>query len=496
MTESRSVSASPSLHRRDFLELAGAGVASGFPAAVRAEDKPGRRTKKVVVAGGGLGGLCCAYELMERGHDVTLLEASGRAGGHVRTIHDPLADGLYADVGAEHFTKPGYDKLWKYVEKFHLPVLRYPRRTNVVRRINGKWYTDEQLHDRRVLQSLGFNPREVDFIVERGLTELSRLYLEPHFDAIKDEYQPLGVGLDKLDQVTMSELLTKAGASDAAFRFTGERRGDDALAARASSVSALYRIWQSSIRKRRGVAEAHKELYRFRGGNQTLPNTFAAKLGERIRLGCPVTTLEHGQSGVTVHYTEYGEKKSLSADYLVCAIPMGKLRDLPVTPAWPEAKAYVIRNVVFSTQARVVFQCRTPFWKDDLPSANMEFQDGRLNSIWESAEEVASHHAILLGVARADGTAAEALAVLNQRYPGKRRPTVEQTLVYNWIKDPWSSWCERLPFPLGQLGKYWPHVIEPVGRIYFAGAHADNIPWGMDAATRSANRVAQAIDEA
>ena len=50
------------------------------------------------MAGGGIGGLCCAFELMGRGHDVTLLEAAGHTGGHVRTIHDPLADGLYADA--------------------------------------------------------------------------------------------------------------------------------------------------------------------------------------------------------------------------------------------------------------------------------------------------------------------------------------------------------------------------------------------------------------
>src|SRR4029079_2876769 len=145
MTESRSVSASPSLHRRDFLELAGDSVASGIPAAVRAEDKPGRRTKKVAVAGGGIGGLCCAYELMERGHDVTLLEASRRTGGHVKTIRDPLPDGLYADVGAEHFTNPGYDEYRLYVEKFDLPVLPWARRQNMYRKIDGKWFTEAQL---------------------------------------------------------------------------------------------------------------------------------------------------------------------------------------------------------------------------------------------------------------------------------------------------------------------------------------------------------------
>jgi monoamine oxidase len=32
--------------------------------------------------------------------------------------------------------------------------------------------------------------------------------------------------------------------------------------------------------------------------------------------------------------------------------------------------------------------------------------------------------------------------------------------------------------------------------VQFAGAYADNLNWGMEAATRSANRVALAIDQA
>ena len=57
--------------------LAGSGVASAAQ-------------KKVIVMGAGIAGLSCAYELKRRGHDVTVLEASGRAGGHVRTFHDPV----------------------------------------------------------------------------------------------------------------------------------------------------------------------------------------------------------------------------------------------------------------------------------------------------------------------------------------------------------------------------------------------------------------------
>ncbi|HET9321981.1 MAG TPA: FAD-dependent oxidoreductase, partial [Bryobacteraceae bacterium] len=74
--------------------------------------------KKVIVMGGGIAGLCCAYELMKRGHEVTVLEATGRTGGHVRTMHDPLTDGLYADVGAEHFYYPGYTAYWRYLREF------------------------------------------------------------------------------------------------------------------------------------------------------------------------------------------------------------------------------------------------------------------------------------------------------------------------------------------------------------------------------------------
>ena len=66
--------------------------------------------KRIVVAGGGIGGLCCGYELMRRGHDVTVLEASNRTGGHVFTFREGLDDGLYADGGAEHFTNPGYER--------------------------------------------------------------------------------------------------------------------------------------------------------------------------------------------------------------------------------------------------------------------------------------------------------------------------------------------------------------------------------------------------
>ena len=121
-------------------------------AVILAPQTAARATQKVIVAGAGIGGLSCAWELVRRGHEVTVLEAADRTGGHVYTFREGLDDGLYADAGAEHFTKPGYDRYWSYVKEFNLPHRYYPRREGILRWIGGKMYTEEMLLDTKVLE--------------------------------------------------------------------------------------------------------------------------------------------------------------------------------------------------------------------------------------------------------------------------------------------------------------------------------------------------------
>jgi monoamine oxidase len=449
--------------------------------------------RSVIVVGAGIGGLCCAFELMERGHRVTVLEAAGRTGGHVKTIRDPLPDGLYADVGAEHFTRPGYELYWKYVEKFDLPAVFYPRRQEMLRQINGRWYSEEQLQDSNELRGLGLNEREVAYVREHGWTELPLLYLAPYLDTIRDEYQPLGVGLDDLDFVTCGELLSRDGASEAGMALTGMRRGDGTPSARNSEVSALFRIWQQSILKHRGLPNFKREVYRLRGGNQLMTDTFAARLGDRVRLGCPVTAIEHDDAGVTVRFREFGQEQSLRADYLVCSLPLANLKKVPITPEWPDWKRYVLENVVYGSQSRVLLQGRSRFWEGDLPSINLVPDEPAMYFVYQTADEIPGDRCVLMGSGSPDVTPSEVLTAFERFYPGSSH-TVEQAYVHNWSHDSWASGCERNPYPLGTLKRFWPHIKEPVGRIHFAGSFADNLPWGMDAATRSANRTAETID--
>ncbi len=462
------------LTRREVLSLAAAAL-------LRPQQPGTKRSKKVLVAGGGIGGLSCAWELVRRGHDVTIVEASARTGGHVFTVREGLDDGLYADGGAEHFTQPGYELYWDYVREFNLAYTYYPRREHIVRWIRGAPSTEEMLADPKVLGKLGLNSREVEYLTKHPFPELASLYFAPYVDRFEDEYRPFDAGLNELDQITATELFRRDGASAAALELIG------------GSGSALQAVWHAGILKRRGVPLFPPKVYRLIGGNQTLTDTFTERLHDRIRLQCPVTAIEHGDSGVRISCREQGQIVRLEADYLVCAMSARMLRLLPVTPAFPPAKAYAIEHVPYYHDTRVIFQTKTRFWDRDGLSPNMEFGDPALYHVWSASQDVKTTRGLLAGTASGAGTADRALAVYRRFYQG-RSEDIEKARVVVWAVDPWASACERTSYGPGELARFWPVLIEPHGRIHFAGAYADNLNWGMEAATRSAHRVAEAID--
>jgi len=440
--------------------------------------------KKIIVGGGGIGGLCCGYELMKKGHEVIVLEASGRHGGHVLTAHDGLSDGLYGDYGQEHITKPGYDRYWEYIEEFGLTALPYPRRKNVIRRIDGVFYSEEMLRDPAVLKKFGFNEREIKYLSTHAWWDLRSLYFEPYLDKFSDEYQPFGVGYDELDHIPMSDIYKRDGASETALNYMGGNHS-----------SALFELWHAAILKIRGVPLAPPDVFRLKGGNQMLPNAFAKRLGARVWLDSAIVSIKHSDAGVTVKYEKHDGEHELSADYYVNCIPLPTLKHIPIEPALPAEKQYINENITYDSYQRFVFQASSKFWEEDGLSINLDLGHPDLQSVWQSAEEVDTHRVILLGTGPGGVSPQRALAAFRKLYPGKR-DTIEQAISQDWTKQKYSPNCERQPFPIGELDKFWPHLMLPHGRIYFAGAYADNLGWGTEAATRSANRVANEIDKA
>lgn len=439
-------------------------------------------SKKVIVAGAGIAGLSCAYELLKRQVEVVLLEASGRSGGHILTIHDRLADGLYADAGAEHFYRPGYDLLWKYIDELELPVIAYPRRRNLLRAIHKRLYSPEDLSRPSVLKALGFSEREIKFLAVHSWGELSSLYYGPYLDRFPTEYRPFDAKLNHLDTLTTRQFLANEGASSAAIAEIG------------GPESALQALWHAAIRRKRNMAWLEVNLFRIRGGNQRLTDALAFRLGTKLRLNCPISAIEHSGNSIRVKYLEMDRPKTEEADYLVTCMPLAMLRQVRVTPDWPAAKRYVIDNLPYNTHARVIFQSRSRFWKKDNVSPNIYFGEPGLQMIWAMAEEVGTPRGILVG--DADVTTPDAVASLfRRRYPGTSED-IEQSLVVDWTTDRWAMSCIPTGLPPGVLSRYWPEIIKPCGRIHFAGVYADNYPFGMESAVRSAHRVVREIQAA
>jgi monoamine oxidase len=488
------------MNRREFLKhttAAGIGTAlsvnvlQGDAIRSRAQTVATPRVRrKVIVGGAGIAGLCCAYELMTRGHEVIVLDASGRHGGHVLTGREGLSDGLYVDYGAEGFTKPGYERYWEYTKEFGLTVLPYRHRINRLTRVGDEFLTDQQRWSRQFDQAAGlggFNARERQFLSSQPIWNLDSLYLRPYWDKLDSDYRPLGAGLDHLDTVPLSRLYEQDGASLAARALLG-----------GGQASALFRIWQSFILHTRGIPSYHPgHLFRLQGGNQMMTDAFASRLGARVQLDCRILEVEQGQTGVTVTYAEFGDTKTMAADFFANCLPVPATRTILFSPDLPPEKRFVLDNVRYGSYPRIAFQTRTRFWEDEGRTINLVFNHQDLRDCWQVAHEVETHRSVLMSTASGGVTPARAVAAFKQLYPGNKSAiTIEQTLVKDWTLDRFAPSCERQSFPMGTLARFWPHVMTPVGRIHFAGSYADNNNWGMEAATNSANRVAAEIDQA
>ncbi len=450
--------------------------------------------KKVIVAGAGITGLCCGYELMKKGHDVTVLEASGRYGGHVFTGRDGLSEGLYADYGADHITKPGYERFFDYVKEFNLTAIPYPHAegseaapdSHTLKMIDGKFYTTEMLADKSVLKQFGFNEKEIQFLSQKPWYALQSLYIDKYTSNFKDAYQPFGVGYDDLDKIPVYDLYKKEGASDAALRFLGGK-----------GESALYAVWRLYMMKDRGIPLSEGDTYHLKDGNEQLPIAFAKKLGNRLKLNHPITAIKHDANGVTVTYKPYRDtEEQMTADYLVNCITLPVLKNIPISPALSPEKQYVVDNLRYSSHPFCVFEAASKFWLDDgFKSINMEFEHPDISSIWQETNEVDTTRIILKAYCPSGLSAQRVLAAFREVYPGKK-DTIEQALTKDWSKDKYAPVCEMEPFPIGEMHKFWPQIMMPEGRIYFAGTYADNMSRGMESCIRSAQRVTGEIDKA
>ena len=269
--------------------------------------------RDVLVLGAGLAGLSAARDLAAAGADVEVLEARDRPGGRVEQA--VLDDGRVVQLGGE------------VVGAFHSAYLGLAAELGLETRPSYVAEPGEMSWDLAEGPAQGewppfFTPADV---ADAHRIEGACVRLARSVDPADPWSHPEAAALDRL---SFADWLRAEDARPAVVRL--HELGALALAAGSSerwSLLAMLRI-VSTAGGDEIYGYEHWEGLRLAAGSAALPLRLAADLGGRLRLGACVRALDVTARGVRVTLDD-GEE--LAAEAVVCALPVGPLRDIAVS---------------------------------------------------------------------------------------------------------------------------------------------------------------------
>jgi monoamine oxidase len=327
----------------------------------------------VVVLGAGLAGLSAARDLARGGADVLVLEARNRAGGRVEQTS--LADGRLVQLGGE-VVGPFHTAYTGLVAELGLTLVPS--------------YADLPGEETWVLADRTVIGKHIPWLSDADRASYERVGRE--FGALALTVDPddpwSHPDAEKLDRLSVGAWMRDRGATRDAVR----ARDIAMLSLSAESVERTSLL--SDLRKE-AAAGAHGfydydiwESQRVSEGSATVALRMAEELGHRVRYGTPVKRVRvgTGRGGCEV-VAANGESFSSSA--VVCALPVGPLRDVRVEGVSAERLRSLDRQR-HALAAKVCFAYDRSFWEDQGQEGTAYFEAAVLGSTWVQREGVMS----------------------------------------------------------------------------------------------------------
>lgn len=409
---------------------------------------------QTIVVGAGLAGLSAAYELLKAGYDVQVFEAQKRVGGRVYTAQ--LNAGQYGELGAE-FVDDDHTALMTYAAQFDLkldPACRFPD--------DLYWFIDGMLCNRRSLTT------EQRTALENLYTELQALQ--------KQQADPLLTLDEWLDARQIAPFARRIARSQACSLFATDPEliGVGFFAQSSGSVNM-----------------------RVRGGSSRLVDALLSHLGERVHTGTPVRRIQQIDNTVAVSVETVNGLVEVMADSVLVAIPWSVLRHIPLLAPLTDAQREAISDLPYGGALKTLLQYPHRFWSRS--NFGIVVVEGEYHAIWEPTFTQAGTQKILscfsggtsslLLQKQARDKAQQAVCTI---YP--QAPEVLASLSHDWNADGWAkgAYCYFGP---GDLNRFNPHLMQPAGRVFFAGEHTASVEYRgyMEGAIRSGQRAAQQI---
>ncbi|WP_405059095.1 FAD-dependent oxidoreductase [Kribbella sp. NBC_01505] len=480
--------------RRKLLGLAAAGGVAAIgvsPRPALARPKPSRGS--VVVLGAGLAGLAAAHRLVRRGYDVTVLEASGRPGGRVHTVHSPFRGTGYAELGAVRIPDV-HQHTMSYVHEFGLAgkLFEYDEPENRLWVLDGHRFATPPSGQDWPLPLM--SPQEREDPAAAYSTYLSPA-VERAGDAASPQWPNSGGDL-ALDNDDWGSYPRRQGATRAWNRFSIADGGN------ALGYSML------AIAGDEAANTGWNKTYGIRGGNDQLPTAMAATLRTQIRYGARVCRIERRTDRVEVDYRDdRGRYRQIVADHCVCTIPFPVLRKLELHGFSPWKKD-AVRSYDLYPAARAYLQTSSQFWKHDevgkLGGLRMVGTDTVIERMWNTSLAMGGGNGrgMLQAYMWGDNALALGSVPCHRRLDwiigrvAKLLPGIEKEVVGSYVKvwqeDPLAGGGFGILRP-GQLHGTFQDARRPDGRVHFAGEHTSVSSGWMTGALASGERAADEI---
>ncbi|MBN6771835.1 flavin monoamine oxidase family protein [Pseudomonas granadensis] len=429
------------------------------------------KDKTAIVIGGGLSGLTAAYELQNKGWQVTLLEAKPSLGGR-----SGMATSEW--IGNDK-TQP---VLNKYVSTFKLgttPAPEFVRTPSYL--IDGDYFSAADLATKQ--------PATADALkrYQKTLDDLAR--------SIDDPQNPAATAtLHALDQITVSSWLDKQNLPATARQLINQdiRTHYD----EPSRLSLLYFAQQNRVY--RGVSDRDLRASRLVGGSQVLAQAFVKQI-KTIKTNSPVSAITQDKDGVTVKVGSVGYQ----ADYVVLAVPLRALNKIALTPALDAQHLAAIKGTNYGWRDQIMLKFKTPVWESKARMSGEIYSNTGLGMLWiEPALKGGANVVINLSgdnarVMQAFGDKQmvdQVLIRLHAFYP-QARGSFTGYEIRRYSTDP-SMGGAYLAYGPGQISKFWRLWERPLQRVAFAGEHTDTLyPGTLEGALRTGQRAASQLED-
>jgi monoamine oxidase len=484
-----------SINRRDFIREIGAASLALVPGVATARQRGGLRLvgspKDVVILGGGLAGLAAGLELKRAGHNVTILEARKAPGGRVRTFRD-FADGLYAEAGPTSFPET-HEFTFGYAREFGLPI-----------RPEGAFGLDQIgfLQGSRFRIS-GNGVADFPFPLkpaerEAGVYALPAFYLG---NLMRDVGNPRKPGwppdsLREIDQLSLKQLLQNLGASENAIGLIDASQLG-ILGFGIDSFSAMDGVVTEAI-------ASGGLFYEIAGGNDLLPSALKKRVKKNFRKRAIVIGIEQTETRATVTYSQDDQVQTITADRVICTLPFPILRNIPVSPPFPEDKQAAIRDLKLTPVTRTYLQFRSRVWEQDrldgFAISDLEIQNtysptgSQFGTRGVLASYTGGQRALDMGGMSESDRQSFVLRRMRNLFTGLDRE-YEMGISQIWHQDEWARGGFTY-FEPGQMTTLLPIAQRPEGRIHFAGEHTSAWHGWMNGALESGNRAADEVNRA